>query len=149
MKCPICGQEGMETVTRDVPYTYKGETIVIKDLTGEYCSSCDEMIFKGDDLQRFSDEAIALNKRVNAAVIAPDFVYDIRKKLNLIQKEASKIFGGGPNAFSRYETGKALPPPSLIQLLRLLDNHPALLEEIKQPIPTMGTGSEVMQSMEA
>lgn len=138
MKCPVCGQEGMETVTRDVPYTYKGETVVIKDLTGEHCSSCDEMIFTGDDLQRFSDEAIALNKRVNASILAPDFISGIRKKLNLTQKEASKIFGGGPNAFSRYETGKALPPPSLIQLLRLLNNHSALLEEIRQPIQGPG-----------
>jgi len=97
-------------------------------------------------LQRFSDEAMALNKRVNAAIIDPQFVSGIRSKLNLTQKEASKIFGGGPNAFSRYETGKALPPPSLIQLLRLLDNHPSLLEEIKQPIPTMGTASQAIQN---
>jgi len=132
-KCPVCGQEGMETVTKDVPYTYKGETVIIKDLTGEYCPSCEEMIFGGEDWQRFSDESMALNKRVNAAIIDPNFVADIRKKLKLTQKDASKIFGGGPNAFSRYETGKALPPPSLVQLLRLLNNHPSLLEEIQQP----------------
>lgn len=35
------------------------------------------------------------------------------------------------NAFSRYETGKTQPPLALIKLLRLLDRHPDLLEEIR------------------
>lgn len=149
MKCPVCGYEELHTVTRDLPYSYRGETVVIKGLSGQYCSSCQEMILEGQDLQRFSDEAAAWNRQVNAAVIDPAFVSAIRKKLKLTQKEASKIFGGGPNAFSRYETGKALPPPSLVQLLRLLDNHPALLEEIRQPVPPTDPGNEARRGTEA
>ena len=41
------------------------------------------------------------------------------------------MFGGGVNAFSRYENGKAKPPLSLVKLFRLLDRHPGLLEEIR------------------
>jgi len=149
MKCPICGREGLEVVTRDFPYTYKGETVLIKNVTGEHCPACDEMILSGENLQRVSDESMALNRRVNAAIIDPVFICNIRKKLKLTQKEANNIFGGGPNAFSRYETGKALPPQALIQLLRLLDSHPALLDEIKQPIPPVHAGYGVMQSAEA
>ena len=148
MKCPICGHEELRVITRDFPYAYKGETVVIKDVTGQYCSSCDEMILSGKDLQRVSEECLALNKRVNAEVMDPNFVYSIRKKLQLTQKEASEIFGGGPNAFSRYETGKALPPLSLIHLLRLLDSHPALLDEIKQPVPATSAGYGVMRGAE-
>ena len=133
MKCPICGREGMEVVTKDFPYTYKGETIVIKNVTGEYCPSCDDMILGGEDLQRVSDESMTLVKRVNATVIDPSYIVAVRKKLKLSQAAANKIFGGGPNAFSRYETGKALPSQSLIQLLRLLDRHPDLLAEVKNP----------------
>nr|WP_245592748.1 type II toxin-antitoxin system MqsA family antitoxin [Advenella mimigardefordensis] len=36
------------------------------------------------------------------------------------------------NAFSRYETGKTTPPLAPAQLLKLLQSHPELLEEIKQ-----------------
>ena len=140
MKCPICGHEGLSVVTRDVPYTYKEETVLIMGVTGKHCSICDEMILSGKDLQRVSDESMALNKRVNAAIIDPAFICHIRKKLGLTQKEASTIFGGGPNAFSRYETGKALPPLPLIQLLRLLDGHPELLKEIENP-PSGKAGS--------
>ncbi len=56
----------------------------------------------------------------------------IRKKLGLTQKQAATIFGGGHNAFSRYERGAARQPKSTDRLLRILDLHPNLFEEIKQ-----------------
>ena len=38
--------------------------------------------------------------------------------------------GGGVNAFSRYENGKAKPPLALVKLFKVLDRYPELLEEI-------------------
>jgi HTH-type transcriptional regulator/antitoxin MqsA len=55
----------------------------------------------------------------------------VRKKLSLDQREAAEIFGGGINAFSRYENGKTKPPLALVKLLLVLDRHPELLEEIR------------------
>ncbi|MDL2290995.1 type II toxin-antitoxin system MqsA family antitoxin [Desulfovibrio sp. OttesenSCG-928-F20] len=133
MKCPVCGVAELENATKDLPYTYKGETIIVENVTGRYCSVCDDMILGPDESERFSNAAMELNKRVNASIIDPKLIRTIRKKLHLNQKQASKIFGGGPNAFSRYETGKALPPHSLMQLLRLLDKHPDLLQDIVNP----------------
>ena len=58
----------------------------------------------------------------------------MRKKLELGQREAGEIFGGGVNAFSRYENGKTKPPLALIKRLKLfkvLDHHPDLLNEVR------------------
>ena len=55
----------------------------------------------------------------------------MRKKLALDQREAAEIFGGGINAFSRYENGKTKPPLALVKLLKVLDHHPELLDEIR------------------
>jgi HTH-type transcriptional regulator/antitoxin MqsA len=55
----------------------------------------------------------------------------VRNKLNLDQRQAAEIFGGGVNAFSRYENGKTKPPLALIKLLKLLDRHPDLIDEIR------------------
>ncbi|MEA1051615.1 type II toxin-antitoxin system MqsA family antitoxin [Lamprobacter modestohalophilus] len=55
----------------------------------------------------------------------------MRKKLHLGQREAAELFGGGVNAFSRYETGKTKPPLALVKLFKLLDRHPDLLDELK------------------
>jgi hypothetical protein len=42
------------------------------------------------------------------------------QKFDLDQREAGEIFGGGVNAFSRYENGKTTPPVALVKLLKLL-----------------------------
>ena len=55
----------------------------------------------------------------------------MRKKLALDQREAAEIFGGGVNAFSRYENGKTRPSLALVKLLKVLDRHPELLEEVR------------------
>ena len=49
----------------------------------------------------------------------------------LDQREAAEIFGGGINAFSRYETGKTKSPLALVKLLKLLDRHPELLADVR------------------
>ena len=58
-------------------------------------------------------------------------LYCVHCEESIMQKEASEIFGGGVNAFSRYEKGNAQPHPSTIKLLRVLDKHPELLNEIR------------------
>jgi HTH-type transcriptional regulator/antitoxin MqsA len=73
----------------------------------------------------------AFSKQVNADLVDPAFIVKVRKKLALDQREAAEIFGGGVNAFSRYETGKTKPPLALVKLLKVLDLHPELLEEVK------------------
>ncbi len=46
------------------------------------------------------------------------------------QRETAEIFGGGVNAFSRYENGKTKPPLALVKLFKLLDRHPDLMNEV-------------------
>ena len=55
----------------------------------------------------------------------------IRKKLGLSQKEAGEIFGGGIRAFSQYERGETRQGKALDKLLRLLNRHTDLLDEIR------------------
>ena len=69
---------------------------------------------------------LAFNRQVNAGIVDPGFIADVRKKLALDQREAAEIFGGGINAFSRYENGKTKPPLALVKLLTVLDRHPEL-----------------------
>ena len=131
MKCPICIEQEMIHDTRDIPYTYKGESTVIPTVTGDFCPSCDEAVFDAEESQRVSEAMLEFNKQVNASAVDPKFIVSVRKKLNLDQKEAAELFGGGVNAFSRYETGKTKPPLSLVKLLKILDSHPELLESVR------------------
>jgi HTH-type transcriptional regulator/antitoxin MqsA len=71
------------------------------------------------------------NKQVNASIVDPGFIVRVRKQLALDQREAAEIFGGGVNAFSRYENGKTKPPLALVKLLKVLERHPDLLAEVR------------------
>ena len=131
MKCPVCGAAELIHDTRDTSYTYKGETTVISQVTGDFCPACDESILEAAESERIMDAMRAFNKQVNAAIVDPGFIASVRKKLALDQREAAEIFGGGVNAFSRYENGKTKPPLALVKLLKVLDRHPDLLNEIR------------------
>lgn len=131
MKCPSCAAAKLVHDTRDMPYTYKGESTIIPDVVGDFCPSCGEMILDAAESTRTSTAMLDFNKQVNASIIDPGFIASVRKKLALDQREAAEIFGGGVNAFSRYENGKTKPPLALVKLLRVLDRHPDLLTEVR------------------
>lgn len=131
MKCPSCAASELLHDTRDMPYTYKGESTLIPGVTGDFCPACDESILNAVESRRTMNFMLDFNKQVNASIVDPGFIASVRKKLALDQREAAELFGGGVNAFSRYENGKTKPPLALVKLLKILDRHPDLLNEVK------------------
>ena len=131
MKCPSCAAAELLHDTRDMPYIYKGESTLIPGVTGDFCPACDESILNAVESRRTMNFMLDFNKQVNASIVDPGFIASVRKKLALDQREAAELFGGGVNAFSRYENGKTKPPLALVKLLKILDRHPDLLNEVK------------------
>ncbi|HEX7339762.1 MAG TPA: type II toxin-antitoxin system MqsA family antitoxin [Rhodanobacteraceae bacterium] len=115
--------------SRDVATQYKGREVVVKRVKGWHCPKCGEVEFDPGEGKRYSD---ALGKLVaESAADEAAMLRDTRKRLKLTQKAASRLTGGGHNAFSRYERGQARPVPAVINLFRLLGKHPELLEELR------------------
>ncbi len=131
MKCPNCGAADLIHDTRDVAYAYKGEATTIPGLTGDFCPACGEIVLNREHGDRYSELIGQFQRQINAAYVDPTYIARVRKKLNLDQREAAEIFGGGVNAFSRYENGKTKPPLALVKLLKVLDRHPNLLDEVR------------------
>ncbi|MFY8082980.1 MAG: type II toxin-antitoxin system MqsA family antitoxin [Rubrivivax sp.] len=131
MKCPVCGAAELIHDTRDVPYVYKGEATTIPAVTGDFCPACGEVVLDREHGDRYSEAIGLFQRQVNAAYVDPQYIMQVRKKLDLDQREAAEIFGGGVNAFSRYENGKTKPPLALVKLFKLLDRHPDLLNEVR------------------
>jgi HTH-type transcriptional regulator/antitoxin MqsA len=131
MKCASCGGAELVRNTRDIPHTYKGETTTIPAVRGSFCPACGESVLTAEESSRVSAAMLEFNRQVNASIVDPAFIARVRKKLALDQRQAAAIFGGGPNAFSRYENGKTKPPLALVKLLLVLDRHPNLLNEVR------------------
>ena len=128
--CLNCGQGELEHAVRDVPYVYKGHSTVVPAVGGWHCPNCLEVEFDAGEGVRFAQAIEKFASEIDALEAAE--LARIRRKLKLTQLEAAKITGGGPNAFSRYERGKAKPLPAVTNLFKLLDKHPELLDELRQ-----------------
>ncbi len=131
MKCPSCGAAKLIRDTRDIPFVYKGEATTLAAVTGDYCPACGEVVLNREHGDRYSELLGQFQRQVNAAYVDPGFIAKVRKKLDLDQRQAAEIFGGGVNAFSRYENGKTKPPLALVKLLKVLYRHPDLLDEVR------------------
>ena len=127
-ECLKCGQKEMAHTIRDVPYTYRGHCTVISKVKGWHCFYCGEVEFDVGEGVRFAEAIKQAAKEMDAREVAE--LARIRKKLKLTQRQAALLTGGGRNAFSRYERGKARPLQSVTNLFKLLDKHPDLLDEI-------------------
>lgn len=120
--CPLCGEGSVHETRFDEPFEYKGKTITIS----LHCKECDVC---GSE---FSDAATSKkNQRViNAAkkqidkLLDSDSIARLRKKWNVTQVEAGRIFGGGPVAFSKYESDDVVQSEAMDKLLRVADAVP-------------------------
>jgi HTH-type transcriptional regulator/antitoxin MqsA len=141
MKCPICGIGNLIVATRELPYSYKGKSTVIKAVKGKFCNNlkCREVVVDIDESARMSKEMLAFNKTVNRELTPIDLLANVRERFKLNQQQAAKVFGGGTNAFSRYESGKTKPPVALVKLFKILDKHPDLFKEVVGMDTRMGS----------
>ncbi|WP_165218229.1 type II toxin-antitoxin system MqsA family antitoxin [Affinirhizobium pseudoryzae] len=109
---------------------FRGASAVVEKLSGFRCLACGEVEFDEESAERYAEAGDALVRAARAE--AGSELRRIRRKLGLNQVEASRLTGGGHNAFSRYETGKVTPTPAVINLFRLLDRHPEEVDRLKR-----------------
>ena len=58
------------------------------------------------------------------AILTPLVIRAIREACGLSQQAAARVFGGGPKAFEKYETGEITPSSSMTRLLLLPRSTP-------------------------
>lgn len=132
-KICVCRDDGVEMVpfageTHQV--VYRGATADVDGLSGFRCIACGEVEYDQASAERYAAAGDALVLAARQAT--GEELRRIRKKLRINQAEASRLTGGGHNAFSRYETGKVVPTPAVMNLFRLLDRHPEEVEELRR-----------------
>jgi HTH-type transcriptional regulator / antitoxin MqsA len=129
IQCVSCGyKEMVRNIDRTEIVTYGGESVTLTGLSGWFCPSCHDGWFDEVDQLRYAKAGDELIFRARGRERKE--LRRIRKKLGLTQKEAAAVFGGGVNAFSRYEKGEIEPSTSTRKLLHLLDKHPELIKEL-------------------
>lgn len=129
--CSECGsteQVAFSNETHSVR-ARSGKTADVAGLSGWRCA-CGEIAFDDASMVKYAaagDELVLQERKAIA-----ESLRSTRQKLHLTQQQAAVLTGGGHNAFSRYESAQAAPMPAVVNLFRLLDKHPELLQEIAE-----------------
>jgi HTH-type transcriptional regulator/antitoxin MqsA len=69
MKCPVCGAAELMHDTRDLPFTYKGEVMIIASVTGDFCPACAESILDMAESRRVGAQVGNFIKEVDAHLL--------------------------------------------------------------------------------
>src|SRR5476649_972509 len=115
--CTICKSEHLIKLNEVEEILYKNTTLHIYS---EYtkCENCgNEFISKEQGRQ--NDIYFLEAKHKADGLMSPDEIKRARIKLGLTQANAAKIFGGGDNAFSKYERGEVTQSSAMDKLIRL------------------------------
>ena len=126
-RCPECGGNAVFQ-TRTDTVEYKGHRATVR-VAGHWCRKCGEAVFEGDALEKRERAFLELRAKVEG-VLSPRHVASIRERLNLSQRRAGELLGGGPRAFQKYESGGQQVSVPMANLLRLLEKDPRRLREI-------------------
>jgi HTH-type transcriptional regulator/antitoxin MqsA len=124
--------ESGDTLYRGVrPFavTYKDRKVTV-ELPGYYPENGDQGVHVGDDMV-VTDTALRKLKEEVEGIPSPETIRRVRNKLNLSQREAGGLLKVGENAFDKYERGLVEPSGPTSQLLRLLDRHPELIDDLR------------------
>lgn len=125
MKCPACGKSELINKVVLSEFQYQGESFAF-DKRLSACSSCDNSFVSQTD-SRLNARAIQRVKNKADGLLLGDEIRAFRLKYKLDQIQASKLFGGGPTAFAKYEVDEIAHNVSMDKLLRVCMSNPLIL----------------------
>ncbi|MBU9606824.1 type II TA system antitoxin MqsA family protein [Burkholderia multivorans] len=117
--CPVCG-EGVLEERQDHVYTFLAgrQKHTVKGLVHSVCNVCETSLCTEDQ----NDRNVAKIESYQSALtdyISPEKIAALRARYGISQATAVAIFGGGPNAFSKYERGEVCPSAAAATLMLL------------------------------
>lgn len=120
--CPFCDEGQLEERVEKNSVEHKGVTREL-DLSYSVCSACGGELSDASQLRKNKRLMTAFKKEVDGLLTGAE-VRSIRESLGISQIEATKIFGGGPVAFSKYETDDINQSEGMDKLLRVAQAVP-------------------------
>lgn len=126
MRCPVCEEGYLDSRIDLDRVEYQGQHADL-ELHYSICDTCGSEQANMDQLRVNKRIMTAFRKSVDGLLPGSE-VREIRMSLKLTQKEAARIFGGGPVAFSKYESDDVTQSEAMDKLLRLSSELPSAFE---------------------
>lgn len=138
--CPACEEGHLTESHYEGDFKHNGVVIHVADLECYICDTCGADPVFEDQIRR-NHLKIADTKRRSEGLLIGKEIKAIRNQLQLTQREASALFGGGANAFSKYERGDVLQSKPMDSLVRLASESNYVLMRLTE----MATGVKAVK----
>ncbi len=115
--CNKCSSADVAQASEAELNTYKGKEYSI-DIEYSTCNSCHREFLSKTQIIANESKVREAKKQIDG-LLSSEAIKAIRKSLNLSQTDASIVFGGGQNAFSKYERSEVTQSQAMDKLLRI------------------------------
>lgn len=128
--CLICGEGHLEVRVDKNLVEYKGRSTEL-DAHYSVCDSCGSEQADAEQARQNKRAMLAFKKKVDGLLTGKE-IRALRNRLGINQSQAAAIFGGGPVAFSKYESDDVAQSEAMDKLLRLVEEVPAAFKYLVQ-----------------
>ncbi|MGC0990115.1 type II toxin-antitoxin system MqsA family antitoxin [Pantoea agglomerans] len=129
--CPACLEGTLTVCHEQQPVSYKGETKLLP-LRFSVCDCCASELALPLDLRENKRISNEFKKQVDKLLTGCQ-LRTIRTEIwGITQQQASKIFGGGSKAFSKYESEDVIQSEAMDKLMRVASALPEAFDLLKQ-----------------
>ena len=126
--CLVCRSEDIESLTAVETLLYKGNDLQVP-LEYSVCNGCGREFVPKPQILR-GEIAVRNAKKKVDGLLSSEEISQARAKLSISQEQASKVFGGGKNAFSKYERGEVAQSVAMDKLIRVCLKHHHVFQEL-------------------
>ena len=126
IECPICEEGTLHPALYEDEFERDGKPVHVTDLECYVCDACGAKPIFEEQARRNHLRIVDAKRRADN-LLTGDEIRAIRKQLGLTQQDAALLFGGGANAFSKYERGDVIQSVAMDRLLRLASKHPHMV----------------------
>lgn len=124
--CALCGSPHAEEREYSKAVQRGGKHVEVHGLRHYVCLEC-EADFVDDQQSRHNLLLVQAAFGEEGRYLSGRQIREWREHLGLTQRLAARIFGGGLNAFSKYETGEVIQSEAMDNLLWLVMRMPSLI----------------------
>ncbi len=128
--CPICGDGHLTESTSKNSVEYKDRSTEL-DMLYSVCDVCGSEQAAAIQLRANKRAMMAFKKQVDGLLTGVE-VRALRERLGVNQAQAAKIFGGGPVAFSKYESDDVAQSEAMDKLLQVTLEFPQVFTFLAQ-----------------
>jgi len=128
--CPVCEQGRLHPEIYAEEIRHNGGTLTVSGLERCRCTHCDADPVLRDQIRR-NQVRLCDARRLADGLMTGEKIRALRERFGLSQSDASRIFGGGEHAFSKYERGEVTQSLPMDRLLRSTEAFPLLVDYLR------------------